>query len=54
MDYIDILIVQSTGVYNFMGMILVAQASLFFYIFAFMHSFQKLVPDFGHFQTLLW
>ena len=31
MDYIEILIVQSRGVYNFMGMNLVAQASLIFF-----------------------
>ena len=30
MDYIKILVVHSRGVYNFMGMILVAQVSLFF------------------------
>ena len=49
MDYIQNLIVHSRGVYNFIGMILVAQVSFIF--FAFMHSFQKLVSDFGHFQT---
>ena len=36
MDYIQILIVHSRGVYNFMGMILVAQVSFFF--FSFMRS----------------
>ena len=51
MDYNQILVVYSRGVYNFTGMILVAQMSLIFS--AFMHSFQKLVSDFGHFQTLL-
>ena len=35
--------------YNFMGIILEAQVSQFF---AFMHSFQKFVSDFGDFQTL--
>ena len=39
--------------YNFMGIILEAQVSLIF-LFVFMHSFQKLVSDFGDFQTLLW
>ena len=51
MDYIHILVVHSRGVYNCMGMLLEAQVSFFF--FAFMHSLQKLVSDFGHFQTLL-
>ena len=46
MDYIQILVVHSRGVYNnyFIGIILEAH---------FMHSFPKLVSDFGHFQTLL-
>ena len=35
MDYIQILIVHSRGVYNFMGMILVAQMSYFFRFYAF-------------------
>ena len=30
MDYIQILVVHSRGVYNFMGMILVAQVSFIF------------------------
>ena len=51
MDYNQILVVHSRGVYNFMGMILVAQVSFIF--FAFMHSFKKLLSDIGHFQTLL-
>ena len=50
MDYIQMLIVHSRGVCNFLGMILGAQVS---YFFAFMHSFQKSLSDFGHFQTLL-
>ena len=45
-----ILVVHSRRVYNFMGIILEAQMS--FKIFAFMHSFHKLVSDFGNFQTL--
>ena len=36
--------------YNFMSIILEAQVS--FICFAFMHSFQKFVSDFGDFQTL--
>ena len=51
MDYIQMLVVHSRGVYYFMGMILVAQVSFIFS--AFMHSFRKLVSDFGHIQTLL-
>ena len=43
----QILVLHSRWVYNFMGIILEAQVS-----FAFMHSFQKLVSDFGDFQTL--
>ena len=39
MDYIQILRVHSRGVYNFMGMILVARASFFLLFFVFMHSF---------------
>ena len=33
MDYIQILVVHSRGVYNFIGMILVAQVSLIFFCF---------------------
>ena len=51
--YIQILVVNSTGVYNFMGMILVAQDRCLIFSLAFMHSFQKLVSGFCHFQTLL-
>ena len=36
--------------YNFMGIILGGTGV--FNFFAFMHSFQKLVSDFGDFQTL--
>ena len=36
--------------YNVMGLILEAQVS--FICFAFMHSFQKLVSDFGDLETL--
>ena len=37
--------------YNFMGIILEAQLGVF-HFFAFMHSFPKLVSDFGDFGTL--
>ena len=37
--------------YNFIGIILKAQVSFIFFLAA-MHSFQKLVSDFGDFQTL--
>ena len=46
----QILVVHSRWVYNFMGIILEAPVSFIF--FTFMHSFQKLVLDFGDFQTL--
>ena len=49
MNYIQILVEHSRGVYNFMVMILVAQVSFIF--FAFIHSFQKLVSDFGPFSN---
>ena len=42
----------SRCVYNFMGIIL--EATGVFHFFAFMHSFQILVSEFGDFQTLLW
>ena len=44
----QILVVHSRWVYNFMGIILEGQVSFI----AFMHSFQKLLSDFGDFQTL--
>ena len=49
-SWMIILVVHSRWVYNFMGIILEAQVSDIF--FAFMHSFQNFVSDFGDFQTL--
>ena len=46
----QILVVHSRWVYNVMGITLEAQVS--FICFAFMHSFQKIILDFGDFQTL--
>ena len=52
MDYIQLLVVHSMQRsvqfygYDFDG-------TGVYYFVAFMHSFQKLVSDFGHFQTLL-
>ena len=52
MDYIQSLVVHNRGAYNCMrydfgGTGVIQLFSLI------MHSFQKLVSDFGHFQTLL-
>ena len=47
----QILVVQSRWVYNYIDAIFEAHVSFFF--FAFIHSFQKFVSDFGDFQTLM-
>ena len=49
MDYIHMLVVHNRGVYNFMGMILVAQ--VFFFFFAFMHSLHKISFRFWSFPN---